>query len=109
VLRFPYIAGATRITAKGTQVTDLPAGRNHHWTKPWPRADGQSHVQSALNSNVANAGRRRRRSSCDLEIDLPSGKRSVCMDYANPNGMAWENTTQASEPSSTSATSSATT
>src|SRR5205085_902910 len=33
VLRFPYAENATRITAAGTKVTDLPAGpRNHHWT-----------------------------------------------------------------------------
>ena len=34
VLRFPYAAGDTRITAPGVKVVDLPAGAiNHHWTK----------------------------------------------------------------------------
>src|SRR5918995_947100 len=34
VVRFPYQAGQTRISAKGEKLVDLPAGpRNHHWTK----------------------------------------------------------------------------
>ncbi len=34
VLRFPYAAGDTHITAPGTKVVELPAGAiNHHWTK----------------------------------------------------------------------------
>src|SRR6185312_4432929 len=34
IVRFPYQSGATRITAPGTKVADLPAGAiNHHWTK----------------------------------------------------------------------------
>jgi glucose/arabinose dehydrogenase len=33
LVRFPYRAGDTRITAAPVKVADLPAGRNHHWTK----------------------------------------------------------------------------
>jgi len=33
VLRVPYVAGETKNTAKPIKVADLPAGRNHHWTK----------------------------------------------------------------------------
>src|SRR5262249_6346781 len=34
VVRFPYHAGDTRITAPGIKVVDLPGGTlNHHWTK----------------------------------------------------------------------------
>ena len=33
LVRFPYREGATRIETRGTRVTDLPAGINHHWTK----------------------------------------------------------------------------
>ncbi|MDQ3189142.1 MAG: sorbosone dehydrogenase family protein, partial [Pseudomonadota bacterium] len=34
VMRYPYVAGETRIAAAGTKVVDLPAGPfNHHWTK----------------------------------------------------------------------------
>src|SRR4051812_3172119 len=34
ILRFPYVAGETSITAPGVKLTDLPAqSPNHHWTK----------------------------------------------------------------------------
>ena len=34
LVRFPYTPGATRITAPGMKVADLPGGPlNHHWTK----------------------------------------------------------------------------
>ena len=33
VVAFPYQTGQTSITEPGTKITDLPAGRNHHWTK----------------------------------------------------------------------------
>ena len=34
VVRVPYTAGATQITATPVKVVDLPAGTiNHHWTK----------------------------------------------------------------------------
>ena len=34
IVAFPYQPGATRITAPGEKIVDLPAGPiNHHWTK----------------------------------------------------------------------------
>lgn len=34
IWRFPYTAGATHITAPGTKIADLPAGKtNRHWTR----------------------------------------------------------------------------
>ena len=34
ILKFPYVAGETRIDQAGIKVADLPAGKiNHHWTK----------------------------------------------------------------------------
>ena len=99
VLRFPYVAGATRITAKGTQVTDLPAGRNHHWTKSLLASrDGQKlYVTVGSNSNVAENGMTEEEGRAAIwEIDLPSGnKRLYATGLRNPNGMAWERTTQA--------------
>jgi glucose/arabinose dehydrogenase len=55
VVRFPYQAGATRIDAPGTKVTDLPAGINHHWTKNLiPSRDGEKlYVTVGSNSNAA--------------------------------------------------------
>ncbi|MBW8822667.1 MAG: sorbosone dehydrogenase family protein, partial [Xanthomonadales bacterium] len=33
IVKFPYVAGETRITTPGVEFTDLPATINHHWTK----------------------------------------------------------------------------
>src|SRR6185312_13345881 len=34
IMKFPYQAGDTKITAPGAKLADLPAGPlNHHWTK----------------------------------------------------------------------------
>ena len=33
VVAFPYQTGQIQITAAPRQIADLPAGRNHHWTK----------------------------------------------------------------------------
>ena len=56
VLRFPYAAGDTRITAPGVKLVDLPAGPiNHHWTKNLIASpDGSKlYVTVGSNSNVA--------------------------------------------------------
>ena len=99
VLRFPYVAGATRITAKGTRVTDLPAGRNHHWTKSLLASrDGQKlYATVGSNSNVAENGMAVEEGRAAIwEIDLPSGnKRLYATGLRNPNGMVWERATQA--------------
>lgn len=94
VLRFPYAAGATRITAPGVPVVALPAGSiNHHWTKNLiASADGRKlYVTVGSNSNVAEngldaeAGR-----AAILEIDLASGaQRPYASGLRNPNGLAW--------------------
>ena len=59
LLRFPYTAGATRITAPGVKVVDLPAGTiNHHWTKNViASADGAKlYVTVGSNSNIDENG-----------------------------------------------------
>jgi glucose/arabinose dehydrogenase len=58
-VRFPYTAGATRITGAGTTVVELPAGPiNHHWTKNLIASpDGSRlYVTVGSNSNVAEKG-----------------------------------------------------
>jgi glucose/arabinose dehydrogenase len=58
VMRFPYSDGASEISAPGAKVADLPAGRNHHWTKSLvASADGSLlFVGVGSNSNVAENG-----------------------------------------------------
>ena len=71
LLRFPYVAGQTAITAPGNKVMDLPGGSiNHHWTKNViASADGKFlYVAVGSNSNVARTAWRPRRAA------PPSGK-----------------------------------
>lgn len=93
VMRFPYQPGATRIDAKGEKVTDLPAGRNHHWTKALiaSRDGGKLYVTVGSNSNVAEHGMAIEEGRAAIwEVDLPSGtKRLYATGLRNPNGMAW--------------------
>jgi hypothetical protein len=59
VVRFPYVAGETQITAAAAPVVALPAGTiNHHWTKTVvPSADGRKlYVSVGSNSNAAENG-----------------------------------------------------
>ena len=93
VLRFPYQAGQTRIDAPGVKVTDLPAGRNHHWTKNLiASADGAKlYASVGSNSNVGENGMAEEEGRAAIwEIDVASGaKRLYATGLRNPVGMAW--------------------
>lgn len=93
VLRFPYQAGQTRIDTPGVKVTDLPAGRNHHWTKNLiASADGAKlYATVGSNSNVAENGMAEEEGRAAIwEIDVASGaKRLYASGLRNPVGMAW--------------------
>jgi glucose/arabinose dehydrogenase len=100
VLRFPYAENATRITAAGTKVTDLPAGpRNHHWTKNILASRDGSRLYATVgsNSNAAENGIAEEDGrACILEVDLATGaKRMFASGLRNPNGLAWEPATGA--------------
>ena len=95
IVRFPYKAGDTRITAKGTKVADLPAGpRNHHWTKNLIASrDGRKlYATVGSNSNAAENGIDAEEGRAAVyEIDLATGeKRLFAGGLRNPNGLAWE-------------------
>ena len=98
VVRFPYTAGATRITAAGTKVVDLPAGpRNHHWTKNVVASrDGSQavrHGRFQQQRGRARHGRGEGRAAI-WEVDRKSGAhRLFATGLRNPNGLAWEPTT----------------
>jgi glucose/arabinose dehydrogenase len=100
VLRFPYRPGATRISAAGTKVADLPAGpRNHHWTKNiLASRDGKKlYATVGSNSNVAENGIEAEEGRAAIwEIDLASGqKRLFATGLRNANGLGWEPSTGA--------------
>src|SRR5918999_6178261 len=59
VVRFPYVENKLQITAAGTRLVALPAGRiNHHWTKGLVASpDGSKlYVSVGSNSNVGERG-----------------------------------------------------
>jgi glucose/arabinose dehydrogenase len=99
VVRVPHTVGQTRITAKPVKVTDLPAGRNHHWTKNiLPSRDGRKlYATVGSNSNVAEHGMGIEEGRAAIwEVDLATGsKRLFASGLRNPNGLAWEPTTGA--------------
>ena len=95
VLRFPYAAGDTRITAPGTKVVDLPAGPiNHHWTKNLiVSPDGSTlYVTIGSNSNVAERGMAVEAERAAIwAVDIKSGAHRIyASGLRNPNGLAWE-------------------
>jgi glucose/arabinose dehydrogenase len=98
VLRFPYTAGDTRITAAGLQTLALPGGPiNHHWTKNLiANADGSKlYITVGSNSNVAERGLEAEAERAAIwEMDVQDGShRLFATGLRNPNGMAWEPTT----------------
>ncbi|MGI8496839.1 MAG: PQQ-dependent sugar dehydrogenase [Gemmatimonadaceae bacterium] len=94
LVRFPYSAGETRITAPEAKVVDLPAGRlNHHWTKNViANADGSRlYVSIGSNSNAAEFGVEREEERASIwEVDPATGSHRVfASGLRNPVGMAW--------------------
>ena len=94
VVRFPYVAGDTIVTAAATTVAELPAGLiNHHWTKNiTASADGSRlYVAVGSNSNVAENGIDAESERAAVwEIDVATGRHRVyASGLRNPVGMAW--------------------
>ena len=95
VLRFPYTAGDTRISAPSVKVVALPAGAiNHHWTKSLIASpDGaRLYVTVGSNSNVAERGIEAEEGRAAIwELDTATGAHRIfASGLRNPNGMAWE-------------------
>jgi glucose/arabinose dehydrogenase len=100
VLRFPYVHGATRITAPGTRIVDLPAGPlNRHWTRNLiANRDGSKlYVTVGSDSDHAEKGMEREAGRAAIwEIDTNTCTHRVfASGLRNPNGLAWEPTRQA--------------
>jgi glucose/arabinose dehydrogenase len=100
IVRVPYTAGETKITATPVKLTDLPAGpRNHHWTKSLVASRDGSKLYATVgsNSNVAEHGMAEEEGRAAIwEIDTKTGaKRLFATGLRNPNGMGWEPTTGA--------------
>jgi glucose/arabinose dehydrogenase len=95
ILRFPYKAGDTQITAPGAKVVDLPAGTiNHHWTKNIIASRDGSHLYVTVGSN-SNAGENGIENEVNraaiLEVDPATGRsRLFASGLRNPNGLDWQ-------------------
>jgi glucose/arabinose dehydrogenase len=91
--RYPYKGGQDKIDAAGTNVVDLPSGRNHHWTKNvMPSPDGKRlYVSVGSNSNIGENGMQEEEGRAAIwEVDAASGKhRLFATGLRNPNGMDW--------------------
>ena len=100
LVRFPYRAGDTTITAPGTRMTELPAGTiNRHWTKNVIASPDGSTLFVAIGSN-SNAAENGIAVEADRAmvwaVDTKSGAHRVyASGLRNPVGMAWEPTTMA--------------
>ncbi len=92
VVKVPYRTGQTRIDATPVKVADLPAGRNHHWTKSLvASADGTKlYVGVGSNSNIGENGLDEEVDrAAILEIDAATGARRVfASGLRNPVGLA---------------------
>ena len=94
VVKFPYQAGQTQITAAPVKVLDLPGGPiNHHWTKNLiPNADGSKlYVTVGSNSNVGERGMAAEEGRAAIwEVDVKtSAHRVFASGLRNPNGLGW--------------------
>ena len=93
VVSVPYATGQTQITAAPVKLTDLPAQRNHHWTKSLVASpDGTKlYVGVGSNSNVADFGMAEEIHRANiLEIDRMTGaSRVYAAGLRNPVGLAW--------------------
>jgi glucose/arabinose dehydrogenase len=98
VVRFPYVTGATRITAPPATVVELPAGPiNRHWTRNIIASPDGSKLYVAIgsNSNIAENGMQNEAGRAAIwEVDLARGTHRVfASGLRNPVGMAWEPST----------------
>ena len=94
VVRVPYQAGQTQISAAPVKVVDLPAGPiNHHWTKNIiaSRDGSKLYVTVGSNSNVAERGMQAEEGRAAIwEVDAKTGSHRIfASGLRNPNGMGW--------------------
>jgi len=92
LVRVPYAPGATTSGAAPEKVANLPAGRNHHWTKALvASADGSRlYVGVGSNSNIAENGMEEEVDrAAVLEVDPATGAvRNYASGLRNPTALA---------------------
>lgn len=92
VMKFKYAEGATKITAPGEKLADLPGGPlNHHWTKNLVASKDGKFLYASVgsNSNVGENGMDKEENrAAILEIERATGKTTLfASGLRNPVGM----------------------
>lgn len=95
LMAYPFTPGATKITAKGRKIIDLPSQKpNNHWTRNLlANADGSKlYVSIGSATNIAEKGLEAEKGRARIiEVDLATGKkRDYAVGLRNPVGIAWE-------------------
>jgi glucose/arabinose dehydrogenase len=95
LMAYPYVTGATRITAQGRKIVRLPANApNMHWTRNLIASkDGKLlYVAVGSDSNIAEEGLDAEINRASIiEINPANGDNRVfASGLRNPVGMAWE-------------------
>ncbi|HAV54093.1 MAG: L-sorbosone dehydrogenase [Aequorivita sp.] len=99
ILRYPYVPGQTKISAKGKKIADLPAGKvNQHWTRNILANADNSKIYIAVGSgdNIGEKGMEHELLKANILVMDPdgSGLKVYATGLRNPVGMDWEPTTQ---------------
>jgi len=94
VVRYPYVAGETKITAPGTILTPLPGGPiDHHWTKSLAASPDGTKLYAGVgsNSNITENGIGAEFERAAIwEIDRATGAhRLYATGLRNPNGLSF--------------------
>ncbi|MFT4196351.1 MAG: sorbosone dehydrogenase family protein [Pseudoxanthomonas sp.] len=94
LVKLPYTPGATAIAAAPVKLADLPAGRNHHWTKSLAASPDGKHLYVGVgsNSNIGENGMDEERGrAAVLEVDPASGAlRVFASGLRNPTALAFD-------------------
>ena len=100
IRRYPYQEGETKITERGTVLTELPGGPiDHHWTKSLVASEDGNKLYAGVgsNSNITENGiEAEKNRAAILEVDRQTGSFRIFADgLRNPNGLSWEPQTHA--------------
>jgi hypothetical protein len=95
IMRYPYLAGETKISAPGVKLCDLPGGPiDHHWTKSLTASPDGTKLYAGVgsNSNITENGIEAEHERAAIwEIDRETGAhRLFATGLRNPNGLQFE-------------------